>query len=92
MANTSAAKKALRSSGKKNIVNSAIKNRIRTFIRKVADSIKAGDQAKAFADLKNLESEIMRGVTKKVIKLNTASRKLSRLSKQIGKIEVKKSA
>ncbi len=92
MANTSAAKKALRSSGKKNIVNSARKNRIRTFIRKVADSIKAGDQAKAFADLKNLESEIMRGVTKKVIKLNTASRKLSRLSKQIGKIEVKKSA
>ncbi len=92
MANTQSAQKALRSSEKKKTVNNARKNRIRTFIRKVADSIKAGNQTQAFADLKNLESEIMRGVTKKVIKLNTASRKLSRLSKQIRKIETKKSA
>lgn len=92
MANTQSAQKALRSSEKKRTVNNARKNRIRTFIRKVADSIKAGNQKQAFADLNNLESEIMRGVTKKVIKLNTASRKLSRLSKQIRKIETKKSA
>ena len=36
---------------------------------------------------KNLEPEIMRGVTKKVLKLNTASRKLSRLSTAIRKIK-----
>lgn len=89
MANTSAAKKALRSSAAKNKVNAARKNRIRTFVRKVTDQIKAGDQAKAREAFKALESEIMRGVTKKVIKLNTAARKLSRLSAQIRKIAAK---
>ncbi len=89
MANTSAAKKALRSSATKNKVNSARRNRIRTFVRKVADQIKAGDQAKAREAFKALESEIMRGVTKKIIKLNTAARKLSRLSAQIRKIAAK---
>ena len=39
--------------------------------------------------MKALESEIMRGVTKRVIKLNTAARKLSRLSAQIRKISAK---
>ena len=47
MANTKAAKKALRSSIKKNEVNSARKSRIRTFIKKVDDAIKSSDQAKA---------------------------------------------
>ena len=48
------------------------------------------DQAKALEAFKALESEIMRGVTKKVIKLNTAARKLSRLSAQIRKISAAK--
>ncbi len=89
MANTSAAKKALRSSAAKKIVNSARKNRIRTFVRKVSDQIKEGNKKKAQEAFLALESEIMRGVTKRVIKLNTAARKLSRLSAQIRKIGVK---
>lgn len=87
MANTKSAKKALRSSATKNVVNSARKSRIRTFIRKVDDSIKAGDEQKAREAFKALEPEIMRGVTKKVVKLNTASRKLNRLSSAIKKIK-----
>ena len=83
MANTKAAKKALRSSIKKNEVNSARKSRIRTFIKKVDDAIKSSDQAKAREAFKALEPELMRGVTKKVFKLNTAARKLRRLSAQI---------
>lgn len=75
MANTKSAKKALRSSATKNVINSARKSRIRTFIRKVDDAIKAGDDKKAREAFKALEPEIMRGVTKKVVKLNTASRK-----------------
>ena len=87
MANTKSAKKANRSSQKKNEVNTSRKNRIRTFIRKVESSIKAGDATKASEALKALQPEIMRGVTKKVLKLNTASRKLSRLSAAIKKIK-----
>ena len=86
MANTQSAQKALRSSAAKNEINSARKNRIRSFIRKVDDAIKAGDQAKAREAFKALEPEIMRGVTKNVYKLNTAARKLSRMSSAISKI------
>ncbi len=87
MANTKSAQKALRSSEKKNVINSARKSRIRSFVRKVDDAIKAGDQSKAREAFKSLEPEIMRGVTKKVIKLNTASRKLSRLYASIKNIK-----
>lgn len=87
MANTTSAQKALRSSAAKNKINNARRNRIRTFARKVADAIKAGDAKVALTSLREFESEIMRGVTKKVVKLNTASRKLSRLSTQIKKIK-----
>lgn len=83
MANTKAAQKALRSSAKKNVINNARKNRIRSFIKKVDDAVKAGDAKKAQEAFKALQPEIMRGVTKKVIKLNTASRKLSRISANI---------
>ncbi|MCE3254621.1 MAG: ribosomal protein S20p [Rickettsiaceae bacterium] len=87
MANTSAAKKALRSSKAKEVVNKARKSRIRTFVRKVEDSIKAGSEADARTAFKALEPEIMRGVTKKVLKLGTASRKLKRLASSIRKLK-----
>lgn len=89
MANTSAAKKALRSSANKKEVNNSRKNRIRSFVRKVDDAIKAGDEKNARAAFKALEPEIMRGVTKKIFKLNTASRKLTRLASAIRKIKAK---
>lgn len=87
MANTKSAQKALRSSTQKNVINSARRSRIRSFIRKVDDAIKAGDEKKAREAFKALEPELMRGVTKKVIKLNTAARKLSRISATIKKIK-----
>ncbi len=87
MANTSAAKKALRSSAKKNTVNTARRSRIRTFVKKVEDAIKISDAKKADEAFKALQPEIMRGVTKKVLKLGTASRKLSRISAKIRKIK-----
>lgn len=92
MANTSAAKKALRSSKAKEIVNKARKSRIRTFVRKVEDNIKNLKEAEARLAFKALEKEIMRGVTKKVIKLNTAARKLKRLAVSIRKISPKQAA
>ena len=92
MPNTDSAKKALRSSNSKKITNNARKNRIRSFIKKADVAIKAGDETQAREALKALEPEIMRGVTKKVLKLNTAARKLSRLYAALRKnIELKKS-
>lgn len=87
MANTSSAKKALRSSKAKETVNKARKSRIRTFVRKVEDSIKSGNEVDARTAFKALEPEIMKGVTKKVFKLGTASRKLKRLASSIRKLK-----
>jgi small subunit ribosomal protein S20 len=87
MANTKSAKKAQRASEKKNIVNTARINRIRTFIKKVNSAIDLKDEAKAREAFKNLEPELMKGVTKKIFKLGTASRKLSRLATAIRKIK-----
>jgi small subunit ribosomal protein S20 len=89
MANTKAAKKALRTSEKKEIVNASRKNRIRSFVRKVESAIKSADETKARQAFKALEPEIMRGVTKKVLKLNSAARKLQRLAAAIRKIAAK---
>ncbi len=86
MANTKAAKKALRTSARNKTVNNSRKSRIRTFIRKVNDSIKTGDKDAALKDFKNLESEIMKGVSKKIFHINTASRKISRIYSQIKKL------
>lgn len=90
MANTKSAKKELRASAKRNEVNSMRKGRIRTFIKKVETAIKDSDKKSALEAFKALEPEIMRGVTKKVFKLNTASRKLSRLAKAIKIIDEEK--
>jgi small subunit ribosomal protein S20 len=89
MANTKSAQKALRGSAAKKEVNNSRRNRIRTFVRKVDDAVKAGDEPKAREAFKVLEPEIMRGVTKKVYKLNTAARKLSRIASAIRKINAK---
>ena len=89
MANTKSAKKALSGSIAKNLVNTARKSRIKTFVRKVEDAIKASDEPKARVAFKALEPELMRGVTKKVYKLGTASRKLTRIAAAIRKIKVK---
>lgn len=86
MPNTTSAKKALRASRKKNEVNSARRNRIRTFARKVLDAIKSADKLKAGEAFRALESEIMRGVKKNILKLNTATRRLSRIAAAIKKI------
>jgi small subunit ribosomal protein S20 len=87
MANTKSAQKALRSSAAKREINNSRKSRIKTFIRKVDDAIKSGDKIKAGEAFKALEPEIMRGVTKKVYRLNTAARKLTRISAAIRKIK-----
>ncbi|MBL6665116.1 MAG: 30S ribosomal protein S20 [Rickettsiales bacterium] len=90
MANTKSAKKELRASARRNEVNSMRKGRIRTFIKKVESAIKDSNKSSALEAFKALEPEIMRGVTKRVFKLNSAARKLRRLSASIKNIDESK--
>ena len=85
MANTRSAKKAVRKIASRTAVNKDRRSRVRTFIRKVEEAVASGDKAAADTALKAAQPEIMRAVTKGVMKKNTASRKVSRLSQSVKK-------
>ena len=86
MANTSSATKKIRVIAAKTEVNKSRRTRVRTFIKKVDAAIGAGDHAKALEALRKAEKEMMHAVSKGIFKLNTASRKISRLNTQVKKL------
>lgn len=86
MPNIASAKKRVRTTAKRTVINHARKNRIRSFTRKVEEALTAGDKAAATAALKAAEPEIMRGVSKGVIHKNAGARKVSRLAKRVAKL------
>ncbi len=83
MPNIASAKKRVRITEKRTLINHARKTRIRGFVRKVEEAIAKGDKAAAQAALKAAEPEIMRGVSKGVVHKNAGARKVSRLSKRV---------
>lgn len=86
MANTTSAKKRVRRDARQTRVNGARRSRVRTFIRKVEAAIQSGDKDAAAAALREAQPEMMRGVTRGVVKKNTAARRISRLSRRIKKL------
>ncbi len=83
MANHKSAEKRFRQTVARTEVNRARVSRIRTFTKKVESAIESGDKTAAAAAFQEAQPELMRGVTKGVVHLNTISRKLSRLSARI---------
>jgi small subunit ribosomal protein S20 len=83
MANHKSAEKRIRQTTARTEVNRARVSRIRTFVKKVESAIETGKKSDAQQALKEAQPELMRGVSKGVIKKGTASRKLSRLSARI---------
>lgn len=86
MAHHKSAQKRIRQTERRTEVNGARRSRIRTFVKKVELAILAGDKQVATDAFKQMEPEIMRGVSKGVIKKETASRKVSRLFQRIKSI------
>ena len=83
MANHVSAKKRARQNVKKAKINSANRNRMRTFVKKVESALAAGDAAGAQAALAVCQPELQKGVAKGLLHKNTAARKLSRLSARV---------
>lgn len=79
MANHKSAEKAIRQNIKRNAINKSRTSKIRTFIKKLESFISGGDQKTSLEFFKDAQAQIMKGVTKGVLKKNTASRKVSRL-------------
>jgi small subunit ribosomal protein S20 len=86
MANTKSAKKATRKIARRTEVNKARRSRMRSSLRNVEDAIASGDKAAAQAALVAAEPALIRAARKGVIHKRSASRKVSRLTRQIAKI------
>lgn len=83
MANHASSKKRIRRNAARAEVNGARRSRIRTFLKKVETAIAAGSADEAQKALQAAQPELQRGVVKGIVKKNTVSRKLSRLSARI---------
>lgn len=83
MAHHSATKKSIRQIAKRNERNRALRSTIRTACKKVEAFIESKEKANANTALKSAQSLLDGGVSKGIVKRNTASRKLSRLNAAI---------
>lgn len=80
------AQKRHRQSIKRQARNTAIRSRVRTTVRKLRESIAAGNAAEATERLLNATRVISKAATKGVFHRNTASRKISRLTLAVRKL------
>ena len=83
MANTPQARKRIRRNDRRAIINGARVSRIRTFVKQLETALASGDADTAKAAMQRVQPELARGVAKGVLHKNTASRKLSRLTKRL---------
>lgn len=83
MANIKSAKKRILVTETKAARNKAIRSKVKTACKKVEAAVLAGDKSLAQASLNAAISEIEKAATKGVYHSNTASRKVSRLSKAV---------
>ena len=86
MANHAQAKKRIRQVERRTAANSIRRTRIRTYVRKVEEAIKSGNQGAAKAALQAAQPEMVRGAQKGIFHRNTMSRKISRLSARVKKM------
>ena len=87
MANIKSAKKRILQTERKSEVNRSRRSEMRTQVKLVEKAIESGDIGGAKEALEKAEPKLMRSAQKNLLHRNTASRKLSRLSKKIKSIK-----
>ncbi len=83
MANIKSAKKRILVAETRAARNKAIRSKVKTAVKKVEAAVAANDKVAAQAALLAATSEIDKATSKGVYHKNTASRKVSRLSKAV---------
>jgi small subunit ribosomal protein S20 len=86
MANTKSARKATRKIARRTVVNKSRRSQTRSAVRNVESAVATGNKQAALDALKAAEPQLMRAARKGVVHKKTASRKISRLTKQIAKL------
>lgn len=75
--------KRARQAEKQNIRNKAVRSSIKTIVKKVESAIASGNKEDAGKSLIDAVKTITKAVSKGVIHKNTASRKISRLTRKV---------
>ena len=88
MANTKSAQKAVRKIERRTAINKSRRSQMRTYVRKVEEAIAAKDPAAAATALHDAEPLVARAAQKGILHRNTASRKISRLTKRVKALAV----
>lgn len=86
MANIKSAKKRIKVTETKANRNKAVRSKVKTMIKKVDAAVAAGDKELASSCLKEAIAEINKAASKGVYHKNTASRRVSRLTRAVNKI------
>jgi small subunit ribosomal protein S20 len=89
MANHESAKKACRQSDKKRMINKNRKSKMKTLAKNVLSDINSLNLESAKQNFILFQSSIMKACSKKILKLNTASRKVSAISNLIKQASLK---
>jgi len=83
MANHKSARKRIRRNASRAEINNTRLARIRTFIKKVEAAVSSGDVPAAEKALKDVQPELQRGASKRVMSPKSSARKMSRLSARV---------
>ena len=83
MANSAGSKKRARQAVKRNKHNSQIRAKVRTFVKKVAYALDAGNKEEAQGGFGAMQKMIDQAVSKGLMNKNQAARKKSRFNAQI---------
>ena len=83
MAQHASAKKRIRRTARQTEVNRQRRSRVRNLIKLVESAVESGDKDAAASALRAAQPEIMRGASKGIMHKNTASRKMSRLTRKM---------
>ena len=75
-----------RQSLRRRVRNQQVKSRIRTLMKKVKQAIQGNDRASASSQLREVNKALGKAVNKGILKSNTASRWLSRLSRSVSRL------
>ena len=87
MANIKSAKKRVLVAQRNEERNKAANSRVKTYVKKVYAAAETGDKAAAEAALKDAVVELDKATSKGIFHKNTTSRKVSRLTKMVNKME-----
>ncbi|MBU5313621.1 30S ribosomal protein S20 [Tissierella carlieri] len=83
MANIKSAEKRILITEKRTAINKARKSEIKTYIKKFDKAIDNGNFDEAKTLLRTIDKKLKRAAHKNVIHMNSASRKVSRLTKKL---------